>query len=50
MVFRMGRETLKNEDDSVPHDKETFFNSLNVDRLSKLNLKPEDYVALIGGS
>jgi hypothetical protein len=46
----MGRETLKNEDDSVPHDKETFFNSLNVDRLSKLNLIPEDYVALIGGS
>jgi catalase (peroxidase I) len=50
MVFRMGREILKNEDDSVPHNKETFFNSLNVDRLSKLNLKPEDYVALIGGS
>jgi len=49
MVFRMGREVVHGEPDAVHHDKETIYNSLNVQRLGKLNLEPQDYVALMGG-
>lgn len=50
MVFRMGRENCEGEADAVTHNKEDYYNSLNVERLSKVNLSPEDYVALIGGT
>lgn len=40
MVFRMGREIVTSEADAVQHEKETYNNSLNVDRLQKLNLSP----------
>jgi catalase (peroxidase I) len=49
MVFKMGREDISGEPNVVKHEKETIFNSYNVAQLSKLNLAPEDYVALIGG-
>ena len=50
MVFRMGRDVVHGEEDAVHHEKETIYNSLNADRLSKMNLAPEDFVALMGGT
>lgn len=50
MVFRMGREVVHGEADAVHHDAETFYNSLNIARLAKLNLPAEDFVALVGGT
>lgn len=50
MNFKMGRQVISGEADAVHHEKETYCNSLNVSRLSKLNLAPEDFVALIGGT
>lgn len=50
MIFRMGREVVHGEADAVQHEHETFYNSLNIARLSKLNLAPEDFVALVGGT
>ena len=50
MVFKMGRETVHGEPDAVEHEHESYYHSLNIKRLSNLNLAPEDLVALIGGS
>jgi len=50
MVFRMGREVVSGESEAVQHDKETYYNSLNIDGLNKMNLSPEAYVALVGGT
>ena len=49
MVFRMGRLDIQGEPNVVKHEAESVYNSYNVSQLSKLNLAPEDYVALIGG-
>lgn len=46
----MGREEVHGEADVVHHDPETFYNSLNIARLSRMNLPAEDFVALVGGS
>ena len=50
MIFRMGRDVVHGEDEAVHHEQETIYNSLNAKRLLKLNLAPEDFVALMGGS
>ena len=50
MVFRMGREDVHGEADVVHHEPETFYNSLNISRLSRMNLPAEDFVALVGGT
>lgn len=50
MVFRMGREVVHGEADVVHHDQETFYNSLNIARLTRMNLPAEDFVALVGGT
>jgi L-ascorbate peroxidase len=50
MVFRMGREVVHGEADVVQHDSETFYNSLNIARLARMNLSAADFVALVGGS
>ena len=50
MVFRMGRDVVHGEADVVHHEAETFYNSLNIARLAKLNLPAEDFVALVGGT
>jgi hypothetical protein len=49
-VFKIGREDVHGEPDAVTHDLEEIFNSLNVRRLSRLGLAPEDLVALTGGT
>lgn len=50
MVFRMGRCGVYEEDDVVKHDHESYYNSLNAQRLAKMQLSPEDFVALMGGT
>ena len=50
MVFRMGREDVHGEADVVHHEPETFYNSLNISRLARMNLPAEDFVALVGGT
>ncbi len=49
MVFRMGRTDVEGEADAVHHEHETHYNSLQVNRLEKMNLTTEEYVALMGG-
>lgn len=50
LVFRMGRKDVKGDSNVIQHIPETYYNSLQVAQLSALDLAPEDYVALIGGS
>jgi len=40
MIFKMGRDMVHGAPDAVRHDRETIYNSLNVHRLSTLNLPP----------
>lgn len=47
-MFRMGRPDVESEGDAVHHDRETYGTSLNVTGLNNANLKPHEYVAMMG--
>jgi catalase (peroxidase I) len=49
MVFRMGRESVFDDEHVVKHDHETHYNSLASARFNAYGLQPEAYVALMGG-
>lgn len=48
MLFREGRKDLTDEGDAIQHEAETHGASLVVQRLTQHNLKPEEFVALMG--
>ena len=48
MIFQMGREHVEEEMDVVQHEPETYNGSLVVSGLSKMDLTPEEFVAMMG--
>ena len=48
MELRIGRTYVTSEGDAIQHEAETIGNSLAVQRLAKLGLSPEEFVALMG--
>lgn len=48
MIFQMGRDSIEGELNAITHEPETYYGSLIVNGLSKQNLSPEEFVAMMG--